>query len=129
MPDPPLLVYLASRLLHSGVDAAMLGYLEVLGRAVSDLHLDVEERRILVDFAHESGLTDAHLAQAHRRYTNDLTDFFEPNGRPAMHLGGLQRSRVRAELPGYALTAAAAVYAALRSVALSERRRIVGLVD
>lgn len=74
LPDPPLVVYLASRLPHTGADVAMLEYLEVLGRAVSDLHLDLEERRILAEFAHESGLTDAHVAQAHRRYVNDLVD-------------------------------------------------------
>lgn len=74
LPDPPLIVYLASRLRHIGADVAMLEYLEVVGRAVSDLHLDVEERRILAEFAHESGLTDAQVAQAHRRYVNDLVD-------------------------------------------------------
>lgn len=74
LPDPPLVVYLASRLPHTGVDVAMLKYLEVLGRAVSDLHLDLEERRMLIEFAHEGGLTDAHVSQAHRRYVNDLID-------------------------------------------------------
>ena len=74
LPDPPLIVYLASRLQHTGADAAMLEYLEVLGRAVSDLHLDVEERGILTEFAHVAGLTDAHVAQAHRHYVNDLID-------------------------------------------------------
>lgn len=81
LPDPPLIVYLASRLPHTGADVGILEYLEVVGRAVSDLHLDLEERRILTEFAHEGGLTDAHVAQAHRRYVNDLVDAAVADGK------------------------------------------------
>ena len=74
LPDPPLIVYLASRLPHTGVEVRSLEYLELVGRAVSDLHLDVDERRQLAELAHELGLTDAQVVQAHRRYLNDLID-------------------------------------------------------
>lgn len=74
LPDPPLITYLASRLALSGVEAAMLSYLEVVGRAVADLHLDKEERAELMTLAGQLGLTPAQIAQAHRRFANELID-------------------------------------------------------
>lgn len=74
LPDPPLVVYLASRLPHLGAEAATLQYLEVLGRAIADLHINIEERIVLDTFASELGLTQSHIAQADRRFLNDLID-------------------------------------------------------
>lgn len=74
VPDPPLIVFFASRLPHVGVEANTLAYLELLGRAVSDLHLDAYERQILGQFADELGLDEAHVVQANRRYLNELID-------------------------------------------------------
>lgn len=74
LPDPPLIAYLASRLAFDGVEAALIGYLEVVGRAMSDLHLNREERQLLAAFAGEFGLSDAQLTQAHRRFVNELID-------------------------------------------------------
>jgi DNA polymerase-3 subunit epsilon len=74
LPEPSLIVYLASRLTHPGVESATLQYLEVLGRAISDLHLDVDERAQLFGLASELGLVEAQVVQAHRRYLNDLID-------------------------------------------------------
>ncbi len=74
LPDPPLIAYLASRLPHTGVEVGMLSYLELVGRAASDLHIDRDERRQLSELASELGLNEAHLAQAHRRFVNELVD-------------------------------------------------------
>ncbi|MEQ1702370.1 MAG: exonuclease domain-containing protein [Ilumatobacteraceae bacterium] len=74
LPDPPLVVYLASRLSLHGVETALIQYLEVVGRALSDLHLNVEERRLLAGFATDLGLSAAQVTQAHRRFVNELID-------------------------------------------------------
>lgn len=72
--DPPLIVYLSSRLPHTGVEVGMLAYLELVGRAVADMRLDQDERHQLTSLAHDLGLTAAHIAQAHRRFINELID-------------------------------------------------------
>jgi DNA polymerase-3 subunit epsilon len=74
IPDPPHIAALAARLDHSGLEAHMLAYLELVDRAVADLQLDSDERRQLNALAHELGLDDARIAQAHRRLVNDLID-------------------------------------------------------
>lgn len=74
LPDPPLIRYLATRLDHAGLHDRTVAYLDLVGRAVSDVHLDPEERRQLSALAQDLGLTAAHVAQAHRRYVNDLVD-------------------------------------------------------
>jgi DNA polymerase III subunit epsilon len=74
LPDPPLIAYLAARLPHSGVAVDMLPYLELVGRAVGDLHLDPTERQQLEALAIALGLNEAHIAQAHRRFVNELID-------------------------------------------------------
>ena len=74
VPDPPHVAQLAYALNHDGIEADMLAYLDVLGRAVSDLHIDRNERAELAVWAAELGLNEAQLAQAHRRYMNDLID-------------------------------------------------------
>lgn len=72
--DTPLITYLASRLSYSGLAVISQQYLEVVGRAVSDLHLDANERAELSEIAASLGLTDAQVAQAHRRYVYELID-------------------------------------------------------
>jgi DNA polymerase-3 subunit epsilon len=72
--DTPLITYLASRLPYSGLAVISQLYLEVVGRAVSDLHLDVQERAELSTIAASLGLTDAQVSQAHRRYVYELID-------------------------------------------------------
>lgn len=74
LPDPPLIVYLASRLAHAGVEAKVLSYLELVGRCIADLHLEPDEQRSLGELAHDLGLDDAHIALAHRRFVNELID-------------------------------------------------------
>jgi len=74
LPDPPLISYLASRLRFVGADAAVVAYLDLLGTAVSDLHLDSAERTGLADFAAQYGLSADLLRQAHRRFVNELAD-------------------------------------------------------
>jgi len=72
--EPPLITYLASRLSMDGLAVRQQQYLEVLGRALADLHFDREERAEMAAFARELQLSDAQVAQAHRRYMNELID-------------------------------------------------------
>lgn len=74
IPDPPHVARLAMSLNHEGLEANVLSYLDVVGRAVADLHIDARERTELAGFAAQLGLGPAQLAQAHRRYLNDLID-------------------------------------------------------
>lgn len=74
LPDPPHVVALATALNHQGLEGNVLSYLEVVGRAVADLHVDADERQQLQQIAVELGLGPALVAQAHRRYVNDLID-------------------------------------------------------
>ena len=72
--EPSAIAALVLGLEHCGVEADMLGYLEVLGRALTDLHLDSGERDHLRTFANNRGLTDPQISQAHRRFLNELID-------------------------------------------------------
>lgn len=74
LPDPPLVAYLASRLRFVGADTAVVAYLDLVGTAVSDLHLDQAERDGLAEFARQYGLSPELLRQAHRRFVNELAD-------------------------------------------------------
>jgi len=74
LPDPPHIAQLAHALNHDGLKANVLAYLDVLGRAIADLHIDATERAELATWAAELGLGAAQTAQAHRRYLNDLID-------------------------------------------------------
>lgn len=74
IPDPPHVASLAASLDHSGLEENMLAYLELVDRAVADMHVDADERRQLAELAYDLGLDAAHLAQAHRRFVNDLID-------------------------------------------------------
>lgn len=74
LPDPPLIAYLASRLRFVGADSAVVAYLDLVGTAVSDLHLDRTEREGLAEFAAQYGLSPDLLRQAHRRFVNELAD-------------------------------------------------------
>jgi DNA polymerase-3 subunit epsilon len=74
IPDPPLIAGLAAALTHAGAESDTIAYLELVDRAVADLHFDREERAHLRRFANELGLDDARIAQAHRRFVNELID-------------------------------------------------------
>ncbi len=74
LPDPPLVADLAERLAYEGSEPAVLAYLEVLARAVEDLHLDRRERAELAAIARTVGLDEARVARAHRRFVNELVD-------------------------------------------------------
>jgi DNA polymerase-3 subunit epsilon len=74
LPDPPLIWQLASRIDYEGLDRRLLGYLDLVERVTADLVVDNQERHQLALLAQELGLSDAHVAQAHRRYVNDLID-------------------------------------------------------
>ena len=74
IPDPPLIIELTTALTHDGAESDTIAYLELVDRAVADLHLDREERAHLRRFANEIGLDDARIAQAHRRFVNELVD-------------------------------------------------------
>jgi len=74
IPDPPYVAALAARLDHAGLEASTVAYLELVERAVADLHLDAGERKQLAAFADDLGLAAAQRAQAHRRFVNDLVN-------------------------------------------------------
>ena len=74
LPDTPLISYLASLLPFTGLAVASQQYLEVVGRAVADLHLDASERAELEAIAADYGMSEAQVAQAHRRFVNELID-------------------------------------------------------
>jgi DNA polymerase-3 subunit epsilon len=74
VPDPPYIINLLASLDLAGLEARTLAYLEVLQRALADVHLDASERRELGSLAANLGLDGANLAQAHRRLVNDLID-------------------------------------------------------
>ena len=74
LPDPPLIAYLASRLDFRGVEDRVLVYLELLERVVADLRIDASERVHLLSLAQELDLSTGEIAQAHRRFANDLID-------------------------------------------------------
>ncbi len=74
LPDTPLISYLASLLPFTGLAVASQQYLEVVGRAVADLHLDASERAELETIAADYGMSEAQVAQAHRRFVNELID-------------------------------------------------------
>ena len=65
---------LAARLDLAGLEASTVAYLELVERAVADLHLDAGERKQLAAFADDLGLAAAQRAQAHRRFVNDLVN-------------------------------------------------------
>lgn len=74
IPDPPYVARLAAALDLEGLEADMIAYLELVDRAVADLHLDAAERQELAELATGLGLNEAQLSLAHRRYINDLAD-------------------------------------------------------
>lgn len=74
IPDPPYLAALIAALNYEGVEAATLAYLELVGRALADLRLEPHERAELAHFAGALGLNSAAVAQAHRRFVNDVID-------------------------------------------------------
>lgn len=74
IPDPPHLAALAAALDLDGLEANVLAYLELVGWALADLHLDATERADLQDLAFDLGLGEAQVAQAHRRFVTDLIE-------------------------------------------------------
>lgn len=74
LPDAPLIAYLAARLPMDGLVVRIQEYLEVVGVAVGDLHLDRDERVELLAIAEQLGLSQVQVVQAHRRFVNDLVD-------------------------------------------------------
>jgi DNA polymerase-3 subunit epsilon len=65
---------LAARVSHHSAGADIVTYLDVLDRAMADLHLDQDERSLLDQLAHDLGLDDAQIARAHRRWLVDAIE-------------------------------------------------------
>ncbi len=70
---PSYLAELASRLDHVTGSAEIAVYLDLLDRAMADLHLDDQERKLLRELAHDIGLDDVGIRQAHDLWVRDLT--------------------------------------------------------
>ena len=75
VPSPPFLAQAAAGLQHRAEDdAAVIGYLELLDRALANLHIDVDEAAELAAFACEVGLDETRRHAAHQRYLDELID-------------------------------------------------------
>lgn len=74
LPEAPLIAFLSTRLPLDTLPVRQQQYLEVVSRAIEDLHLERAERAELLAFATELQLTDAQVTQAHRRYVHELID-------------------------------------------------------
>ena len=74
LPEPPLITFLASRMNVDGLAVRSQQYLEMVARGVADLHLDRDERAELAELAASLDLTEAQIAQSHRRFVNGLID-------------------------------------------------------
>lgn len=74
LPEPPLITYLASRLPLDNLEVRQQEYLELVGRAIADLHLDASERAELAAFAAELQLNESQISQSHRRFVNELVE-------------------------------------------------------
>lgn len=72
--SPSYLAALATQLDHANAGVDLIGYLDLLDRAMADLHLDTDERNALVNLARELGLDDRQIETAHRRWLSDLVD-------------------------------------------------------
>ncbi|MDZ7674036.1 MAG: 3'-5' exonuclease [Acidimicrobiales bacterium] len=71
---PSKLAAWVARLDHSGAASALQSYLDVLDRAMADLHLDAHEIAELEALASGLGLSAAQMVTAHRRWLDDLID-------------------------------------------------------
>lgn len=56
----------------SALEPGEVAYLELLERALADLHVSNDERSELSEFAEEVGLSTADIAVAHRRHLDDM---------------------------------------------------------
>lgn len=70
--EPGWLAGLAAGLDHGSADPELINYLDVLDRAMADLHLDGAEREGLGTLAVDLGLDGAQVARANRRWLDDF---------------------------------------------------------
>lgn len=70
----PYLAQLAAKAQHRATSSAMASYLDVLDRAMADLHFNDDEHAELAELAGDLGLDDAQRVQAHRRWLDDAID-------------------------------------------------------
>ncbi|WP_169786836.1 exonuclease domain-containing protein [Nitriliruptor alkaliphilus] len=70
----PYLAQLTAQLHHPERDAKVAAYLDLLDRAMADLHLDGDERHQLVELARELGLNAGETDRAHRRWLGELIE-------------------------------------------------------
>lgn len=78
--SPSYLAALAAQLNHANAGIDLIGYLDLLDRAMADLHLDANERSTLVNLARDLGLDDRQIETAHRRWLSDLVDLASADG-------------------------------------------------
>ena len=74
LPEPPAILNQAWLLAFNGVELGLLLYLDMLARSLEDIHLDKTERAGLQLLAERLKLSETHVAQAHRRFVNELID-------------------------------------------------------
>ncbi|MEX2099955.1 MAG: exonuclease domain-containing protein [Acidimicrobiia bacterium] len=71
---PGYLAELISRVSHRADSGSLAAYLDLLDRAMGDLHLDDAERNALTLLARDLGLDDRYIEHAHARWLDDLID-------------------------------------------------------
>ena len=70
----PYLAQLTAQLQHPEQDAKVTAYLDLLDRAMADLHLHGHERTQLKELAEQLGLNANDIDQAHRRWLGELIE-------------------------------------------------------
>jgi len=68
----PYLARLTAQLHHPERDANVAAYLDLLDRAMADLHLDRDEQAGLAGLAQDLGLSTSQIGDAHRRWLIEL---------------------------------------------------------
>lgn len=63
---------ISATLRHDAADVDIVGYLDLLGLAMADLHLDEDERTQLRALARDLHLTEDQIGRAHRRWLDDF---------------------------------------------------------
>lgn len=77
---PTYLAALASKVVHGEQESSIVTYLELLDRAMADLHLDIDELAELEQLASEVGLSGVDVDRAHLRWVDDLIDAARADG-------------------------------------------------
>lgn len=71
-PPPPFLASVIASMRHTATPGATAAYIDLLDRAMADLHIDHQERAALAELASSLGLVPMHIDRANRTWFGDL---------------------------------------------------------